>query len=112
MTDGQEEALRQVLLHFANDDNSTPFQAVKAITAILGCDSGMTLRDQFAMAAMIPLMDRAKQHDGDFHSILTLGGHEFTSEQLETMAKESSETRMLMTREAYRWADAMLEARK
>jgi hypothetical protein len=53
ISDGQEKALKQILLNYANDDNASTFEAIKAITAVLGCDGGETLRDRFAMAALL-----------------------------------------------------------
>jgi hypothetical protein len=52
ISNGQEKALRQILVNYANDDNAIEYEVIQAITSILGCDGEVTLRDQFAMAAM------------------------------------------------------------
>ncbi len=53
LSNGQQKALQQVLLNYANNDEATSYEVICAITSILHCDGEETLRDQFAMAAMI-----------------------------------------------------------
>ena len=72
----------------------------------------LTLRDRFAMAVMPTVIERAREYNSSFSSVMTLGGHTLTEEDLERMVKEEKETRGLMVNEAYKWADKMLEARK
>lgn len=38
MTSGQEKALKQVLLNYANDEDTGSYEVIQAIAAILGCD--------------------------------------------------------------------------
>ena len=83
----KETALRQILVGYANDDVFTTGEAVQAVLGLLGYDTGKTLRDEFAMAAMIGLLTR-----------------EFVI--------SSREDKQAAGRVAYNFADAMMEARK
>ena len=99
ISDEKEKALRQILVGYANDDDATTWEAVKAILGILGCDTGRTLRDEFAMAAMLSdavqsaiiaaaYIAQGKSFDGDVPNLSTT------------------------VKEHYATADAMMEARK
>ena len=71
-----------------------------------------TLRDEMAIAALAPLMETGKSADQESWSILTMGGHVPTTSELEQLATESRNARETLARQAYKWADAMLEARE
>ena len=88
ISSGQEQALKLVLLNYANDSQTTSYEAIKSITTILGCDGEETLRDQFAMAA--------------------LNGYLSTHE---SWFRTTDEHRGNITARAYLWADAMMKAR-
>ena len=88
ISSGQEQALKLVLLNYANDSNTTSYEAIKSITTILGCDGEETLRDQFAMAALTGSIARSNKF--------------FANSNLE---------RADHCLEAYRWAEQMMKAR-
>ena len=52
ITTGQEEALKNILQQYANDDGCTVYGATLSILSILRVDADKTLRDEFAMAAL------------------------------------------------------------
>lgn len=83
MSDGQEKALKLILLNYANDEDSSAYQTIQAISVVLGCDGQATLRDQFAMAALTALV-----------------------------AENPKEDRSFMAETAYFFADGMMEYRK
>lgn len=53
------EALHQILLSCANDEDVLIADTKKAILGLLGFDTGKTLRDEFAMAALSGLLSTA-----------------------------------------------------
>jgi hypothetical protein len=54
----KQKALSGILLDFANNDSTTTWETMSAILGVLGQDTGLTLRDQFAMAAHESSIDK------------------------------------------------------
>lgn len=63
ISNGKKEALKQILMNYANNSNATSYGAITAITSILDCDGEKTLRDEFAMAAMQSILANNKTID-------------------------------------------------
>ena len=99
MTKGQETALREILLNYANDDSATVYDTTQAITAVLGCGDSPTLRDQFAMVAMI-----SDSIQSAIVAAAYIGQGKVFNGEVPSQADEA--------KEYYKVADAMLEARK
>ena len=90
----KQKALGAILFDYANNDATTTWETISAILGVVGQDTGMTLRDQFAMAAMPPILSSQV-------SLALKLGETFTQDEYQKIAERS-----------YRMSSAMLEARK
>lgn len=93
---GKDQAIRQILLNYANNDSATTTGSLDAILGVLGYEADLqsqrTLRDEFAMAALNSLIS--------------------SPIPAECRQLSPDEVRAHISGLSYLWADAMLSARK
>ena len=87
----QRDACSLIMQNYANEDTANVFDSINALVTILGVGDEKNLRDEFAAAALAASIG-FDQSDVGFWA---------TGPQMVDAAKQ-----------AYCWADAMLEARK
>jgi hypothetical protein len=90
ISDRKRQALAQILSGYYTNDQITTSEAVAGVLGLLEEDTGKTLRDEFAMAAM--------------QGLFAGNSDEFWVD----VSREDLKTHT----HAYKWADRMLEARK